>query len=228
MGYGMLTLCRMRLTLPATSEEGRGGATLADLKRVVAAATSVPYSDVVLVHSGLVLRDERAALVALGLREGSRITLSLSGGTLASIAKKRILSDTSESGLLSRIHTTLSQAQADLFPAVSTFETSLASAWAPGEGAEGAVGAEGAEGAVGAEGAEGGASASPSDPACDAEHRRLSELLLRALLDLDAVPVNSDSTRAKRKEAVKLVQSHLDRVDAAWEKAKVEESKSRA
>ena len=213
MGYGMLTLCRMRLTLPATSEEGRGGATLADLKRVVAAATSVPYSDVVLVHSGLVLRDERAALVALGLREGSRITLSLSGGTLASIAKKRILSDTSESGLLSRIHTTLSQAQADLFPAVSTFETSLALASAPGEGAEGA---------------EGGASASPSDPACDAEHRRLSELLLRALLDLDAVPVNSDSTRAKRKEAVKLVQSHLDRVDAAWEKAKVEESKSRA
>ncbi|CDW99497.1 hypothetical protein, partial [Sporisorium scitamineum] len=49
-------------------------------------------------------------------------------------------------------------------------------------------------------------------------HRRLSELLLRQLLALDSVNVNSDTTRQARKIAVKEVQSHLDRLDAAYSK----------
>ncbi len=49
---------------------------------------------------------------------------------------------------------------------------------------------------------------------------RLSELLLRQLLALDSVNVNSDTTRQARKIAVKEVQGHLDRLDAAWTKFK--------
>ncbi|KAK0557724.1 hypothetical protein OC846_000291 [Tilletia horrida] len=48
-------------------------------------------------------------------------------------------------------------------------------------------------------------------------HRKLSELLLRALLALDTVPVNSDNIRTARKAAVRQIQAYLDRVDQAWE-----------
>ncbi|KAE8204569.1 hypothetical protein A4X06_0g1130 [Tilletia controversa] len=51
-------------------------------------------------------------------------------------------------------------------------------------------------------------------------HRKLSEFLLRALLALDTIPINSDTQRAARKAAVRKVQSYLDRVDHAWESYK--------
>lgn len=49
-------------------------------------------------------------------------------------------------------------------------------------------------------------------------HRYLNELLSRSLLQLDAIPAVSETTRKHRKEAVKLVQDLIDRLDAAWEK----------
>lgn len=50
------------------------------------------------------------------------------------------------------------------------------------------------------------------------EHARLSELLLRGLLDLDSVDVPSQWTdaRKERKEGVRKVQGELNRVDEAW------------
>lgn len=50
------------------------------------------------------------------------------------------------------------------------------------------------------------------------EHARLSELLLRGLLDLDSVDVPSQWTEARkeRKEGVRKVQGELNRVDEAW------------
>jgi hypothetical protein len=50
------------------------------------------------------------------------------------------------------------------------------------------------------------------------EHARLSELLLRGLLDLDSVDVPSQWTEARkeRKEGVRRVQGELNRVDEAW------------
>lgn len=52
------------------------------------------------------------------------------------------------------------------------------------------------------------------------EHKKLSELLLRQLLSLDNIQVESQALRIKRKAAVKQVQLMLDRVDAAWTQAK--------
>ena len=50
------------------------------------------------------------------------------------------------------------------------------------------------------------------------EHARLSELLLRGLLDLDGVEIPSAwaTARLARKEGVKSVQGELGRVDEAW------------
>jgi hypothetical protein len=50
------------------------------------------------------------------------------------------------------------------------------------------------------------------------EHARLSENLLRGLLDLDSVDVQSGWTdaRKERKEGVRRVQAELTKVDEAW------------
>lgn len=56
------------------------------------------------------------------------------------------------------------------------------------------------------------------DPTRDLEQRRLAELLLQALLRLDAVVPEAtwEDARRERKDAVKEVQSMLDRLDDAW------------
>lgn len=50
------------------------------------------------------------------------------------------------------------------------------------------------------------------------EHARLSEILLRGLLDLDNVEIRSGWTEARkeRKEGVKRIQNELTKVDEAW------------
>jgi hypothetical protein len=50
------------------------------------------------------------------------------------------------------------------------------------------------------------------------EHARLSELLLRGLLDLDGVEIPSawGEARKERKEGVRRVQAELTKVDEAW------------
>ncbi len=55
-------------------------------------------------------------------------------------------------------------------------------------------------------------------PALQKEHTRLGELLLQALLRLDAVSANGEweDARRERKAAVKEVQALLDRLDDAW------------
>jgi transcriptional regulator of met regulon len=55
-------------------------------------------------------------------------------------------------------------------------------------------------------------------PTHDLEHRRLAELLLQALLRLDAIVPEPtwDDARKERKDAVREVQTMLDRLDDAW------------
>jgi len=50
------------------------------------------------------------------------------------------------------------------------------------------------------------------------EHARLSEMLLRGLLDLDGVEIPNGwaEARKERKEGVRKVQGELTRVDDAW------------
>lgn len=61
-------------------------------------------------------------------------------------------------------------------------------------------------------------------PTADAEHTRLGELLLQALLRLDAINIDSTWTEARRerKGAVRAVQGVLDRLDKGWREAKAQ------
>lgn len=60
------------------------------------------------------------------------------------------------------------------------------------------------------------------NPTADKEHTRLGELLLQALLRLDAIAIDSAWTEARRerKGAVRVVQGVLDRLDKGWREAK--------
>lgn len=59
-------------------------------------------------------------------------------------------------------------------------------------------------------------------PTNDTEHTRLGELLLQALLRLDAITIESTwvEARRERKGAVRVVQGVLDRLDDGWREAK--------
>ena len=59
-------------------------------------------------------------------------------------------------------------------------------------------------------------------PTVDTEHTRLGELLLQALLRLDAIAIDSTwiEARRERKGAVRAVQDVLDRLDKGWREAK--------
>ena len=59
-------------------------------------------------------------------------------------------------------------------------------------------------------------------PTVDTEHTRLGELLLQALLRLDAIAIDStwSDARSERKGAVRVVQGVLDRLDKGWREAK--------
>jgi hypothetical protein len=61
-------------------------------------------------------------------------------------------------------------------------------------------------------------------PTADAEHTRLGELLLQALLRLDAIHIDSTwaEARRERKGAVRAVQGVLDRLDKGWREAKAQ------
>ena len=221
---------RLQIVLPRTAEP----VTLGHLRHEIASITSLPYDKIKLIHRGLVMRDDRLPLRAYGLCEGSRIGLvgsreegdkpgaktsagigALSVGEQKARERKAKEADTSEAGLMGRITEALQVSRTELFPEVEKVEHQL-------EG--GASNASAQSTSTAPEPASEAAAAAKADKMTPAQiadaHRRLSELLLRQLLALDSVNVNSDTTRQARKMAVKEVQSHLDRLDAAVSKFK--------
>lgn len=222
-----------RLMIPI-DEQLPNQATLRHLKESISHFTSIPYEQVKLIMGGLVLKDERAPLSAFGIRTGSRLQLigtsggvplqgdrpgakqsvfdegssggagKMSKGEELARRKKEREEDVSEQGLLNRITETVTDVRKDLLPEVLEFEQSPKEAHSPTMAST---------------------TSSPSEVASRQEalmkqHKKLSELLLRALLALDGVNVNSEETRKRRKEAVKEVQGYLDRVDATWSQLK--------
>ncbi|CCF48711.1 hypothetical protein NDA11_007584 [Ustilago hordei] len=209
---------RLQIVLPKTAEP----VTLGHLRHEISSITSLAFEKIKLIHRGLVMRDDRLPLTAYGLSEGSRIGLvasreegdkpgakqsvgvgALSVGEQKAREKKAKEADTSEQALMDRIAEALDTARKHLFPDVVKVEQAVK------EKEDGKEKEGGKEGEGGMEWGQ-----------VPDTHRRVSELLLRQLLALDSVNVNSDTTRQARKVAVKQVQSHLDRLDAAWGKYK--------
>ncbi|GAC94808.1 nucleus protein [Pseudozyma hubeiensis SY62] len=223
---------RLQIVLPRTAEP----VTLGHLRHEIASITSLPFDKIKLIHRGLVMKDDRLPLTAYGLSEGSRIGLvgsreegdrpgaktsvgmgALSVGEQKAREKKAREADTSEQGLMSRITEALETSRKELFPEVEQVETAIAGHL---EGKEQTTTEAEAGTTIGGEGKGENKAGGMSYAQIADAHRRLSELLLRQLLALDSVNVNSDTTRQARKIAVKEVQAHLDRLDAAFSKYK--------
>lgn len=214
-------------------EQQPNQATLRNLKESISHFTSIPYEQIKLIMGGLVLKEEKAPLSAFGIRTGSRLQLigtsggvpiqgdrpgakqsvfdegssgagKMSKGEELARRKKEREEDVSEQGLLNRINETVTDVRKDLLPEVLEFEQSPKEAHSPTMSSTTNSPAEIAS----------------RQEALAKQHKKLSELLLRALLALDGVNVNSEETRKRRKEAVKEIQGYLDRVDATWSQLK--------
>lgn len=230
---------RLQIVLPRTVEP----VTLGHLRHEIASITSLPYEKIKLIHRGLIMKDDRLPLTAYGLSEGSRIGLvgsreegdkpgaktsvgigALSVGEQKAREKKAKEADTSEQGLMARITEALEVSRKELFPEVESVEKAIAGELGETRSPPAASTASAPEAAASTTTTptttEAKAAAAMSRQQIADAHRRLSELLLRQLLALDSVNVNSDTTRQARKIAVKEVQGHLDRLDAAYSKFK--------
>lgn len=200
--------------------------TLADLKQRLVQMTSIPYGQLKLIYQGLVLKDDGASLASYNIQNGSRLMLvgtrggvpatgdmpgqkssiydqaggaagasgavprALTKGEELAMRKRQREEDVSEAGLMGRINEAVEGVRKELLPEVKEFVTTTTAA--------GKVPAE-------------------QKDKLALQHRKLSEFLLRALLTLDGIAVNTDETRKHRKAAVKEVQGHLDQVDEAWQ-----------
>lgn len=212
--------------------------TLADLKQHLVQMTSVPYGQLKLIYQGLVLKDDGASLASYNIRNGSRLMLvgtrggvpmtgdmpgqkssiydqaggaagasgavprALTKGEELALRKKQREEDVSEAGLMNRINEAVEGVRKDLLPEVKEFVTSTSGKASANADKIVAAGK--------------GTSAEEKEKLA-LQHRKLSEFLLRALLTLDGIAVNTDETRKHRKAAVKEVQGHLDQVDQAWQ-----------
>jgi hypothetical protein len=233
----LATIIWIRLTvqLPRSSHPP----TLGELRQIISQQSSIPYEQIKLIYQGLVLKDDRSSLSSYGLRNGSRLMLvgtqggahgdmpgakssmyeggekKLSKGEELARKKAEKEQDNSEEGLLSRIDETVSGVRKDLLPEIREFEkTGKVRAEARASTDRGQQSAQ-----------EAAASQQQSKAAIDAlglRQRKLSEMLLRALLALDGINVSTEETRRRRKEAVKEVQGYLDLVDETWQAIKAE------
>ena len=229
--------CRLRVVLPRHAQPPK----LADLKTELASITSIPYDQLKLVFGGLVMKNDKALLSQYGIKEGSKIMLigtagGVQGDTVgqkqsmasargaheqAARVRKQKEEDQSEEGLLRRIKETVGGVHNDLLPEIEQLERSVKAL----EGPQDASDDKGPAPPPKTDEAGDAASKQPLSQQLDAKgmvssHRKLSEMLLRSLLSLDSVQVNSEATRSSRKAAVKDIQNLLDRVDSAWNRAK--------
>jgi hypothetical protein len=174
---------------------------LAQLVATLSAQTSLPANQLKLVHKGAVLKDHGLTLDQYGIVDGSQLVLigkndapAPTTAAPAPPAKRKQPETTSEPVLVEYINSIASSLIDPLRPSIVTF-ISQVDPNATNKPAQ-----------------------IPKFEVLQREHARLSEMLLRGLLDLDGVEIPSGwgAARQARKDAVKAVQGELTRVDSAW------------
>lgn len=179
---------------------------LSQLIATLSSQTGLEASQMKLIYKGAVLRDQSLTLTSYGLKDNSLLVLIGKEGEVPAAAppsapaqqvasKKNKQPETDqESVLVQWIASLISNLLDPLRPAIVTFvsQTDPKATNRPAK--------------------------IPAFEVLQREHARLSELLLRGLLDLDGVEIPSAWTEARkeRKEGVKRVQAELTRVDEAW------------
>jgi hypothetical protein len=173
-----------------------------------------------LIKSGAIMKDDNATLLAYGLKPGATISLmgspetldekpsasatsSLGDASKLGHGKNQLSGPPTEQSTLQAIQAEIESVRKSLEPAVASFLSSVFS---------GPIDAN-----------------APTIPTLSHEdaktaHAQLGELLLQALLRLDAITPESswNEVRSARKGAVKEVQGLLDRLDDGWRNANFE------
>ena len=179
---------------------------LSTLLATLSTQTGLPLNQLKLVHKGAVLKDQSLTLSAYGLTDASTLVLVGKGGSVPGpagppktpagpgITKNRQPETTTESVLVEWIQHVVSSLLNPLQPSIVTF-VSHSDPNATNRPAQ-----------------------IPGFEVLQREHARLSEMLLRGLLDLDGVEIPNGwaEARKERKEGVRRVQGELTRVDEAW------------
>lgn len=200
---------------------------LSQLQATLSAQTDIPLKQLKLIHKGAVLKDASLTISSYGIKDGANLVLvgkdgdaipnapppttAAQSSSSAGGGKKKAKQPTtdSEQVLVDWINHSLVQATLDpLQASIATFLSYMRhSGGATAEGGE-----EEPQQHVNRP------KAIPKFEVLQREHARLSELLLRGLLDFDSVdiPDGWQEARKARKEGVKRVQGELTKVDDAW------------
>ncbi|WWD01271.1 hypothetical protein V866_008214 [Kwoniella sp. B9012] len=183
---------------------------LSTLLATLSSQTSLPLDQLKLIYKGAVLKDPSLTISSYGIEDGSTLVLVGKGGPVPNappssssaakpngvgVKKNKQPETDQESVLVSWISNLVESVLNPLIPSIATFisQTDPNATNKPKH--------------------------IPSFETLQKEHARLSELLLKGLLDLDGVQIpQSDWTNARneRKLGVKKIQEQLNRVDAAW------------
>lgn len=154
-----------------------------------------------------------------GGAQQQQVPRQMTKGEILAEEKRKKEADRSEEGVTARIAEVLQNVEVELKPQLEQFQRDLASDG--GAAAAAATPTPTATTSAATPQATQQPQPTPSSPQPPSQtHRVLNELFSRALLSLDAIPTVSDSTRQKRKEAVRAVQSYIDQLDSAWDKRK--------
>ena len=170
--------------------------------------TSLPQDQIKLIYKGAVLKDTSITLSAYGIKDGSTIVLVGKDGPAPArdIPKPTANASGPIRGKVKQPDTTSEQVLTDwivnlvkstlepLQASIATF-ISYTAANVTNRPVQ-----------------------TPKFDVLQKEHARLSELLLRGLLDLDSIDIPNGwaEARKERKEGVRMVQKELTRVDEAW------------
>lgn len=178
---------------------------LSTLIATLSEQTDIPPAQLKLIYKGAVLKDPAVTLSAYGITDGAQLVVVGKGGDVptapppqppqAVVPKKHKQPETNtESVLVEWIRNLVANLLEPLQPSIATF-VSQASPSATNR-----------------------PNVIPPFDVLQKEHARLSETLLRGLLDLDSVEIPSGwaDTRKERKDGVRRVQGELTRVDDAW------------
>lgn len=196
---------------------------LAAIRHQLAEYTQLPAQSFKLIHAGAVMKDDNAPLSAYGLKPNSTIALVGGGESPPSSTKrsrkhaeKSTSAERTEASTVAQIQGELDAVRNNLLPDVDEFLTALE----PGATSTSTAPAPAPAQTTGLRQNQLGGR--QQDLAL--EHVRLGELLLQALLRLDAITTEGEweDARRERKGAVKEVQALLDRLDGGWRTRKAQ------
>lgn len=196
---GGLTSCSFNIPIPNPNLTP-----LSQLLGTLSHQTGVPESQLKLIYKGAVLKDPSLTISSYGIQDGSDLALVGKEGKGPEppapkpqqvVKKKNVQPDTDDEQVLTDwIHQLVRGVVEPLEASIATF-VSFTNANATNRPKQ-----------------------VPPFETLQREHARLSELLLRGLLDLDGVNIPSEwkNARQARKDGVKKLQGELNRVDDSW------------